>query len=1001
MIRPRLIILALMSVLLLSATGVQAQVPASQGTFAGQQSQSLQTVHTAVAKQGNNQLDAFYIGTDGGVYVSWVIGGGVWEGPVRITPANVAAPGASVTAAKQLDNQLDVLFVGNDGGVYVSWVIGGGVWEGPVRITPANIAAPGASVTAARQLDNQLDVFFVGNDGGVYVSWVIGGGIWVGPVQIAWWGDMSTLPTLVQLSSDPYTNSDSQHKTEVEPDSFSFGSTIVTAFQVGRFETGGASNIGWATSIDNGRSWTNGFLPGITKLQGGTRYDRVSDPSVAYDAAHNVWLVASLPIVDSANGILSPTVLVSRSGDGGHTWDTPVTVATGVNFDKTWIVCDNTASSPSYGYCYTEWDDVNDHSRIKMSTSTDGGLTWQPALNTGDNAVSAEGLGGQPVVQPNGTVIVPFLAGDAILAFRSLRSPDGRVSWSNSSQVALVWDEHKVGPDADPMRTEPVPSAEIDGAGKVYVVWQDCRFENACAANDLVMSASIDGTDWSPVVRIPTDEANNGSDHFIPGLAVDKATSGGAAHLALTYYYYPSANCDPFTCQLEVGFISSADGGVHWGAKTQLAGPMRVNWLPKTSLGRMVGDYISTSFSSNGMAHPVFAIAKAPLNAPDCSTTVICDEAIHSLSSGLAASGGDLLASSIGSAVTHAGNIITAAGGGTATTSDGSFRIDFPSNAVISPTLVIFKRLQQPSQALPLGNGILRSFTLDADTIDGQPVTRFQQPYTMVISYSAAELAAVNVSEASLKLAFWDTASNHWVSVPMSVDTVNHSVTASLDHFTEFALFGSKQLDDFNRPNGSLGSSWSGHTEGGNYQIHDQQLHVHVGDRGTLYWQSDTFGSMQEAFVTLARLDTRTKGEDARQGVLLKVQGAIPDTINGAIEVRYYAQARKVRVQSRLPGQNWQVLTEIPASFADGDQLGARALAGGHVQVFLNGMLIGEADAGAFFANIGGRIGLRCIDARDTLLDDFGGGDVSSMDRNPTPSNNRTSSVVHLPLLWR
>ena len=41
--------------------------------------------------------------------------------------------------------------------------------------------------------------------------------------------------TLLQVSSDPYTNSASQHSTEVEPDSYSNGSTIVAATQVGRF----------------------------------------------------------------------------------------------------------------------------------------------------------------------------------------------------------------------------------------------------------------------------------------------------------------------------------------------------------------------------------------------------------------------------------------------------------------------------------------------------------------------------------------------------------------------------------------------------------------------------------------------------------------------------------------------------------------------------------------------------------------------------------------------
>src|SRR2546427_2768906 len=99
---------------------------------------------------------------------------------------------------------------------------------------------------------------------------------------------------LRQLSSDPYTNSSSQHQTEVEPDTYSFGSTIVAAFQAGRFYSGGgSSNIGWATSTNSGSSWTKGFLSGITVYAGGT-YKRASDPSVAHDAAHNAWLISSL-----------------------------------------------------------------------------------------------------------------------------------------------------------------------------------------------------------------------------------------------------------------------------------------------------------------------------------------------------------------------------------------------------------------------------------------------------------------------------------------------------------------------------------------------------------------------------------------------------------------------------------------------------------------------------------------------------------------------------------
>src|SRR5690242_1320324 len=85
---------------------------------------------------------------------------------------------------------------------------------------------------------------------------------------------------LRQLSSDPFTNSASQHRTEVEPDTFSFGSTIVSAFQVGRFFDGGSNAIGFATSNDNGATWQSGLLPGITTSVGGGRFSRASDPSV-------------------------------------------------------------------------------------------------------------------------------------------------------------------------------------------------------------------------------------------------------------------------------------------------------------------------------------------------------------------------------------------------------------------------------------------------------------------------------------------------------------------------------------------------------------------------------------------------------------------------------------------------------------------------------------------------------------------------------------------------
>jgi hypothetical protein len=433
---------------------------------------------------------------------------------------------------------------------------------------------------------------------------------------------------LTQLSSDPYTNSLSQHATEVEPDTFAFGNTVVSAFQVGRTSDGGGANLGWATSTDGGLTWTNGLLPGITTAQGGP-YDRVTDASVAYDARHNVWLISGVALLGA--NVLGKAIVVSRSADG-LTWDNPVAVAVASgksDFDKNWTVCDNHTGSPFFGNCYTEFDDFGLGDVLQMTTSTDGGLTWSAPLGTGDNA---KGIGGQPLVQPNGTVIVPAnnATESVMLAFHS---SDGGASWSSTVKVVGIKD-HTV---AGKLRSAPLPSAEIDAAGTVYLVWEDCRFVQGCKANDMVMSTSSDGVSWSPVVKIPTDAG----DHFIPGLAVDDSTAGASAHLALTYYYYDTPNCGT-SCQLKVGFVSSADGGAHWSAVTQLAGPFSLGWIANTTQGPMVGDYISTSFV-NGTARPAFSLA----NAPNGTTL---DQAIYTTAGGLTVSAGTAAASADGAA---------------------------------------------------------------------------------------------------------------------------------------------------------------------------------------------------------------------------------------------------------------------------------------------------------------------------------------------------------------
>jgi hypothetical protein len=404
-------------------------------------------------------------------------------------------------------------------------------------------------------------------------------------------------PPLIEVSHDPYTGGTAQHATEAEPDTFAHGKTVVSVFQTGRYSNGGSVDTGWATSTDRGQTWTHGFLPGITVAEGGT-WARVSDPAVAYDAKHARWLVSGLVLDASVDG---RGVVVSGSDDA-LSWDDPVMAVgnDGKSYDKEWIACDNWSDSPHYGNCYVEVDVTSTGNTIVMSTSTDGGQTWS-AQKTPSGSPS--GLGGQPIAQPDGTVVVPYSANFS--SQRAFRSTDGGATWSASVLISNISDHEVPG-----MREEPLPSAEVNADGEIFVVWDDCRFRTGCTSNDIVMSTSNDGVTWSAVSRIPIDSTTSGKDHFTPGIGVSAKTSGNSTRIGLYYYFYPDASCAVSDCQLKVGYVSSTNGGQTWSHARTIAGPMTLSWLAQAG-GAMVGDYISTSVIGK-KAISVFAVGKPP-----------------------------------------------------------------------------------------------------------------------------------------------------------------------------------------------------------------------------------------------------------------------------------------------------------------------------------------------------------------------------------------------------
>ena len=160
--------------------------------------------------------------------------------------------------------------------------------------------------------------------------------------------------------------------------------------------------------------------------------------------------------------------------------------------------------------------------------------------------------------------------------------------------------------------------------------------------------------------------------------------------------------------------------------------------------------------------------------------------------------GGARTAYSINAVANRSGTTasVSPSSGGSLTTNDGSFRIDFPSNAVTTTVNVVYTGLTQPSQPVPAGHISIRPFTLEAFTGGGQSVTQFQQPYTFTIQYTHDQLRALGIDETSLNVAYWN--GSGWVSLlpcaGCSIDPVNDRITIVSHHFTEYVLSGTNFL---------------------------------------------------------------------------------------------------------------------------------------------------------------------------------------------------------------
>ena len=375
-----------------------------------------------------------------------------------------------------------------------------------------------------------------------------------------------------RISRDPYTTPDAQHETEVEPDSLTVGRTTVAAFQVGRRHDGAATNVGFAVSRDGGRTWKSGLLPGLTEVSvpAGPNV-RATDPVVAFDAKARVWLISTLALDERTTRLT-----ISRSPDGLR-WSAPVdaasAVANGAAFDKNWLACDNGAASPFRGSCYLAYTDTLRGDRLAVLTSRDGGLTWsQPAA-----IAVTEAVGAFPVIRPNGDLAVIFLWSGRRIG--SALSVDGGLTFGSPVTVSEIEARPARG-----LRLFPLPSADVDPSGRLWVTWHDCRFSGNCTSNSVVVATSPDGRSWTTPSRVTT-----GRNAMLPAVGIHP-TSGRAAFL---YHVVQPGNL------VDVELVEMGPDGRRSTPRRLSAQTMRPSWMPTTVSGRMLADYVSVHYAGD------------------------------------------------------------------------------------------------------------------------------------------------------------------------------------------------------------------------------------------------------------------------------------------------------------------------------------------------------------------------------------------------------------------
>jgi len=350
------------------------------------------------------------------------------------------------------------------------------------------------------------------------------------------------------------------------------------------------------TSTDNGTTWK--YLGKVDFPFGGGDSDIDAVPGSGRLLVTGQWRPAappSLPVVGSP--YVTGGESIFTSDDGGATWAAHPTAGYLPAADRQWIL-----PAPDGKTVYLAFNDAA--TGLNVGTSPDAGTTWLPPVvvpgtgSAGGVAAGPNGIAGDGVVGPDGTLYVPY--GVAIgggSEERLIRSTDGR-----------TFDTQTIHKTPSGEQAGAIFSAiAMDAAGTLHAAWAETH---AKGMRILYASSKDKGVTWTPAVQVTPDSVTT---------AFPWIVAGGAGKVAIAYLATVGStlpdNADPNATWVPV--VSFLDGqGNATGVPTFTSvaatstpnhvGPICTQGTGCTG-GRKLGDFFEAAVTPDGRVVLVYA----------------------------------------------------------------------------------------------------------------------------------------------------------------------------------------------------------------------------------------------------------------------------------------------------------------------------------------------------------------------------------------------------------